>query len=100
MKQYRAIRRESRIGGPALRPAIRELERLLSQVKNNLVKNTSAFRVKRCAPGIWFIAPRTMASDKNTAGPTQVIILQGIRLEEEGGEAREQRSGNSHGSAV
>ena len=94
MKQYRASRREPRIGAPALRPAVRELERLLSHVKNSLVKNTSAFRVKRCAPGIWFVAPRTPMADKNNFGPIQVIIVQGIMPGAEEGGAREQRSGN------
>lgn len=100
MKQYRASHREARIGGASLRPAVCELERLLSHVKNNLVKNTSAFRIKRCAPGIWFVAPRTPAGDKNTLGSIQVIILQGIMPGGEDGEAREQRSGNPDGSVV
>ena len=81
MKQYRAGQRDARLGRPTLCPAVRELEQLLSHVKNNLVKNTSAFRVKRCSPGIWLVSPRTPATDKNILGPMQVIMIQGITLE-------------------
>ena len=100
MKQHRASQRDAVFGRPILRPAVRELERLLSHVKNNLVKNTSAFRVKRCAPGIWLVGPRRPAADKNTLGPTQVIVIQGIMPGEVECRGREQRSGNPGGSAV
>lgn len=89
MKEYRASHRDARSGRPMLRPAARELERLLSHIKNNLVKNTSGFRVKRCAPGIWLVGPRRPAADKNTLGSIQVIMIQGIMPAEEEDKARE-----------
>ena len=100
MKQYRAIQRDARSGRPILRPAIRELEQLLSHVKNSLVKNTSEFRVKRCAPGIWLVTLRRPAADKNIPLTTQVVMIQGITPGEPEGCTREQRSGNPGGSAV
>lgn len=100
MKQYRASHREAGFSRPILRPAVRELEELLSELKNNLVKNTSTFRVKRCSPGIWLVSPRRPATDKNTLGPTQVIVIQGIMLGEAEGRGREHPSGNPGGSAV
>jgi hypothetical protein len=78
MKQYRASRRKAKPGRPSVRPVICELERLLSLVKNNLVKNTSALRVTRCAPNIWVLAPNGKADDKNTSAPTHVIVIHGL----------------------
>ena len=83
MKHYRASQREAKPDHPAARPAVRELERLLSLVKNNLVKNASAFRVKRCASGVWLIAPKKTAADKNIFAPTHVIVIQGITVDEQ-----------------
>jgi hypothetical protein len=82
MKQYRAGRRGAKADRPAIRPRIAELERLLTRVKNNLVKNTSALRVTRCAPGSWLIAPKRLADDKNTLASTYVIVIQGITFDE------------------
>jgi hypothetical protein len=82
MKQYRASQREAKPDRPAIRPRIAELERLLTSVKNNLIKNTSALRVTRCAPGSWLITPKRMVDDKNTFAPTYVIVIQGITLDE------------------
>jgi hypothetical protein len=100
MKQYRASQREAELGRSALPPAIRELERLLSHVKSNLVNNTSAFRVKRCGPGLWLISPRRPPNDKNTVIPIQVVMIQGIMPGGEESGPREQRSGNPDGRAV
>ena len=100
MKQHRASQRDAVFGRPVLRPAVRELEQLLSHVKNNLVKNTSAFRVKRCAPGIWLVTLRRPAADKNIPLTTQVVMIQGITPGDPEGCTREQRSGNPGGSAV
>ena len=94
MKQYRAIQREAKLGQPALRPAVRELERLLSHVKNTLVKNAAAVHVKRCAPGFWLVSPKGLATDKNTPTPMQVIMIQGITPADAGKDAKELRSGN------
>ena len=100
MKQHRASQRDAVFGRPILRPAVRELEQLLSYVKNNLAKNTSAFRVKRCAPGIWLVTLRRPAADKNIPLTTQVVMIRGITPGEPEGCTREQRSGNPGGSAV
>jgi hypothetical protein len=83
MKQYRASQRETKPGRPAVRPAVRELERLLSLAKNTLVKNTSAFQVRRYASGVWLVTPKNMAADKNTFAPAHVIVIQGITLDEQ-----------------
>ena len=58
MKQYRASQREAKLGQSPIRPVVRELERLLSYLKNSLVENTAAFRVKRCSPGFWLVTPQ------------------------------------------
>lgn len=100
MRQYRASQRDTRLGRPAPGRAVRELERLLSHIKNNLVKNTSAFRVKRCGPGCWMVSPVGPGHDKNTSCPTQVIMIQGIMPGEKERGAREQRSGNPARPAV
>lgn len=100
MKQYRASQRQAKLGRSGLRPAARELERLLSHVKNTLVKNTSAFQVKRCAPALWHVGPKEVVADENTLLPTQVIVIQGITVGEQGKGGREQRSGNRGRSDV
>jgi hypothetical protein len=82
MKQYRARLRKAKAGRPAFRPVVGELLRLLSRVKNNLVKNTSAFRVTRCAPNTWLLTPKKRADDKNTSAPTHVILIHGITPDE------------------
>jgi hypothetical protein len=82
MKQYRASHRKVKPGRPAVRPRIAEIKRLLTSLRNNLVKNTSALLVTRSAPGIWVIAPKKMAGDKNTLAPTHVIVIQGLKLSE------------------
>jgi hypothetical protein len=100
MKLYRASQRDEKRGRPAVRPATRELERLLSYVKNNLVKNTSAFCVRRCAPGVWFVGPKKVIAAKNTLVPAQVIVIQGITPDELKKGGKEQRSGNQGNSDV
>ena len=78
MKRYRAGQREAKPDRPAVQPLITELKRLLTSVKNNLVENTPALRVTRCAPNIWVLAPKRKADDKNTAAPTHVIVIHGL----------------------
>lgn len=94
MKQYRASQRVAKPDRSAVRPAVRELERLLSILKNNLAKNTSALQVRRCASGVWLVAPRNITTDKNTLTPTNVIVIQGITLDDQERRRKEQRSGN------
>ena len=100
MKHYRATKRGAKLGRQEVRPAVRELERLLTLVKNNLAKNTSAFRVKHCAPGFWLVGPKRMAADKITLLPAQVIVIQGITAGERWKNGKEQRSGNPGRSDV
>jgi hypothetical protein len=100
MKQYRASQRKAKSGRPVVRPRMAELKRLLTSLKNNIVKNTSALHVTHSAPGIWLIAPKRMAEDKNTFGPTHVIVIQGLTLTESPKRAKEQHSGNSTASDV
>ena len=78
MKRYRAGQREAKRDRTAVDPVVIELKRLLTSVKNNLVKNTSAILVTRCAPNIWVIAPKRKAEDKNTSAPTHVIVIHGL----------------------
>ena len=81
MKNYRASRRKPS-GRKTVPPRIAELKRLLTRIRNTLVKNTPALRVTRCASGIWLIAPKHAAADKNTLAPTHVIVIQGVTLPE------------------
>ena len=81
MKQYRAKQRVAKSGRAAMRPVV-ELKRLLSLVKNNLVKNASAFRVTRCGPAVWLVSPKRTTADKNTFANTHVVVIQGVTLDE------------------
>ena len=78
MKRYRAGQREAKPDRTAVDPLVIELKRLLTCVKNNLVKNTSAILVTRCAPNIWVLAPKRKADDKNTSAPTHVVVIHGL----------------------
>jgi hypothetical protein len=76
------------------------LERLLSLVKNILVQNNPAVRIKRCDSGVWLIAAKKLAVEKNTLEPTHVLIIQGLTPQSDGRSAKEQHSGNSAGADV
>jgi hypothetical protein len=78
MKRYRADQRKAKPDRTTVDPLVIELKRLLTCVKNNLVKNTSAIRVTRCAPNIWVLAPKGKADDKNNSAPTHVIVIHGL----------------------
>ena len=78
MKQYRSGQREAKPDRTAVDPLVIELKRLLTCVKNNLVKNTSALRVTCCAPNIWVLAPKGKVDDKNTSAPTHVVVIHGL----------------------
>jgi len=81
MKRYRARQREAKADRTAVDPLVIELKRLLTGVKNNLVKNTSAILVTRCAPNIWVLAPKRQADDKNTSATTHVVVIRGLALD-------------------
>jgi hypothetical protein len=104
MKQYRARQRDARPhharGRRSLPDSTADLKRLLSLVKNTLVENNPAVRIKRCDSGVWLITAKTDAVEKNTLAPTHVVIIQGLTLQSAGRRAKEQRSGNSAGLDV
>ena len=99
MKRYRADHRAALpdhiSGSRSLPPSVADLERLLSLVKNTLVENNSAVRIKRCDSGVWLIAAKDAAAGKNIPAPTHVVIIQGFALQSGGRRSKEQRSGNS-----
>jgi len=82
MKQYRARRRKVKPDKATVRPSIAELKKLLTSVKNNVEKNTSAIRVTRCTGGVWLIAPKKLSDEKNNFAPTYLIVVRGIPLDE------------------
>lgn len=95
MDQYRASRRKEKTGRPGSSRAVRELSRLLSLVKNNLVKNASEFRVTRCGSDVWLVMPKKAVADKNNLAPNQVIVFQGVTLDGQAKNQKEPSSGNS-----
>ena len=95
MDQYRASRRKDKTGRPSSSRAVRELNRLLSLVKNNLVKNASEFRVTRCGSDVWLVTPKKAVADKNNLTPNQVIVFQGVTLDGQAKNQKEPSSGNS-----
>ena len=95
MNQYRASRRKKKTGRPGSSRVVRELTRLLSLVKNNLVKNASEFRVTRCGSDVWLVTPKQAVADKNSLTPNQVIVFQGVTLDGQATNQKEPSSGNS-----
>jgi hypothetical protein len=100
MKQYRARRRKAKADHLGSRREVGELKQLLSLVKNNLVKNASAFRVKRCAPDVWLVTPKRATADKNNVAPNHVIVIQGVTFDGQAKNQKEHGSGNSTGTHV
>jgi hypothetical protein len=82
MKQYRASRRKVKPGQATVPPSIAKLKKLLTSVKNNVEKNTSAIRVTRCTGGVWLITPKKLSDEKNNFAPTYLIVVRGILLDE------------------